>query len=363
MNYFASALLLLVAGTYAHTVSAQTNESWVTVAPNGGEFTVQMPRQPASKTQQLSYDPLKVEAQVYTAAGNGIEYTLWSMRNLNPDYHYANSYQYSYLDNFADLTWESLLKPLRDKLPVEPKPGSRMSFQGESRELFSSGLPGRTYFVLLGTERGIVNIFANGDRVYILTALNAGVDDPSARRFFTSFVVKPEKPVELVVPVRNDPPSVGTGVGAGVGPADNVSAGGGVGIGAGTGGGVGTGAGVGPPIPSNSGGGDAKPANTTVDYNRSFNGKDVTERARVLSRPPPRYTEEGRKYLVNGTVAMRAVMNRSGQVTNIVIVKGLPHGLTQSAIDAAKLIKFEPATKDGHQVSQYVLLEFNFNIF
>lgn len=48
---------------------------------------------------------------------------------------------------------------------------------------------------------------------------------------------------------------------------------------------------------------------------------------------------------------------------NVFVVRGLPHGLTETAIGAAVRIRFEPAQKDGRAVSQYVVLEYNYNIF
>jgi TonB family protein len=49
-------------------------------------------------------------------------------------------------------------------------------------------------------------------------------------------------------------------------------------------------------------------------------------------------------------------------VTNIAVYRELPDGLTEEAIAAARRIKFTPAAKDGHQVSQLVFLEYHFNL-
>jgi TonB family protein len=98
-------------------------------------------------------------------------------------------------------------------------------------------------------------------------------------------------------------------------------------------------------------------------YSGIYSGIDVTEKARVLSKPEPTYTEEARKNQITGTVVLRAVFTSGGQVSNIRAVSGLPYGLTERAIAAARLIKFLPATKDGHPVSMYIQLEYNFNLF
>lgn len=143
------------------------------------------------------------------------------------------------------------------------------------------------------------------------------------------------------------------------------------GIGTGTGGGIGPGegGGLGPGRGGNIGGGDFNAGGGGPggggggDYSRIFTGKDVTTKARLISKPEPQYTEDARKNQITGTVVLKVVFASSGQVTNIRTVSGLPYGLTDKAIMAARLIKFVPATKDGHQVSMWMQLEYNFNLY
>jgi TonB family protein len=143
------------------------------------------------------------------------------------------------------------------------------------------------------------------------------------------------------------------------------------GIGTGTGGGIGPGegGGLGPGRGGNIGGGDFNAGGGGPggggggDYSRIFTGKDVTTKARLISKPEPQYTEDARKNQITGTVVLKVVFASSGSVTNIRTVSGLPYGLTERAIAAARLIKFVPATKDGHQVSMWMQLEYNFNLY
>ncbi len=144
------------------------------------------------------------------------------------------------------------------------------------------------------------------------------------------------------------------------------------GMGTGTGGGMGPGegGGYGPGRGGNIGGGDYREGGGGpggggggTDYNKVFSGKDVNTKARVVSKPEPQYTEEARKNQVTGTVILRAVFTSGGQVTNISARSGLPFGLTERAIAAARQIKFVPATKDGRPVSMYIQLEYNFNLY
>ena len=153
-------------------------------------------------------------------------------------------------------------------------------------------------------------------------------------------------------------PSAGPGEGAGIGD------------GKGTGVGPGEGAGFGPGRGYNTGGGDGKiggggpgGGGGGTDYNKTFNAKDVTRKAVLNSKPEPGFTEEARKNNVTGVVKLRLVLGASGSVSNISVVKGLPDGLTERAIAAARRISFTPAQKDGRPVSQWVTIEYNFNIY
>ena len=94
-----------------------------------------------------------------------------------------------------------------------------------------------------------------------------------------------------------------------------------------------------------------------------FSVKQVTTKARVLSKPEPAYTEDARRTQVIGTVVLRAVFTAEGTVRHFLVIQGLPHGLTEAAISAARKIKFSPAAIDGRPVSMFIQLEYNFNLY
>ncbi|MCU1264736.1 MAG: hypothetical protein JWM21_1054 [Acidobacteria bacterium] len=157
---------------------------------------------------------------------------------------------------------------------------------------------------------------------------------------------------------RSTTPSSGTGTGNGIGSGTGtgVGSGEGNGIGPGRGGNIGGG-------DYNRGGGGAGGGGGGTDYNKVFSGKEVTSKARVTFKPEPQYTEDARKNQITGTVVLQAIFTASGQVTSIREVRGLPNGLTEKAIAAARQIRFEPAMKDGRPVSMYMHLEYNFNLY
>jgi TonB family protein len=100
-----------------------------------------------------------------------------------------------------------------------------------------------------------------------------------------------------------------------------------------------------------------------VDYSRVFSSRDVTQKARILYRAEPEYTPRARAHQVEGTAILKAVLSSTGEVTDITVVKGLPDGLTDACVESMRQIKFVPAVKDGRPVSQYVQVEYNFNLY
>jgi len=90
-------------------------------------------------------------------------------------------------------------------------------------------------------------------------------------------------------------------------------------------------------------------------------GTEVDVKARLLAKPEPGYTADARKNEISGTVILIALLAKTGQVQIIRVVSGLPYGLTEQAINAARQIKFTPALIDGTPVSMWMRLEYNFS--
>jgi TonB family protein len=164
-------------------------------------------------------------------------------------------------------------------------------------------------------------------------------------------------PSTEIPPAPELPPAV-------VSPTPNPSSGMGTGMGIGSGGGYGPGRGqnVGGGD-TNYGGGSGGYSGGDVDYDRPFRANQVTAKAVIISKPEPDFTEEAQENDTQGLVRLRAVLWKDGAVKNISVIKGLPDGLTEKAIAAARKIKFRPARKDGREVSMWVTLEYNFTIY
>jgi len=146
--------------------------------------------------------------------------------------------------------------------------------------------------------------------------------------------------------------------------------GGGIGTNQGLGIGDGKGPGYGPGEDGNMGGDRAQRgccgeggSRTGTNQPAIFKSSEVEQRARLLSKPEPQYTEEARRNQITGTVTLRCIFSSAGDVVQIHTIGTLPFGLTDRAIAAARQIKFIPAVKSGHPVSVWMQLEYNFNLY
>jgi TonB family protein len=158
---------------------------------------------------------------------------------------------------------------------------------------------------------GAVQFFQTNNHLYQFEAVGAAIDDPRVQRFFTSLSLG--KKVE------------GTEVDNGMGAQPSED-----------------------PDPQSS---------------PTFLSKDVDQTVVVVTKPEPSYTESARQGQTTGAVVLKVVFASNGAVTNIQVISGLPFGLTEQAVAAAKQIRFVPALKNGQFVSTQLQLEYNFNLY
>lgn len=92
-------------------------------------------------------------------------------------------------------------------------------------------------------------------------------------------------------------------------------------------------------------------------------GKSTTSPLKVLSKKKAVFTDEARSNGIQGNVTLRVTFLASGKIGGITTVKGLPYGLTETAIAAAREIKFEPEMVNGIPRTTSRPVTFSFNIY
>lgn len=186
----------------------------------------------------------------------------------------------------------------------------------DERNITQQGVPGKAFVSSVAGD-GMVQFFLGPDRLYEFRAFGASPEDPRLAKFFSSLSFAKAK----------DAVAVEEGPGL---PFEQV----------------------------------VQPGSAEEELaKKSFVGREVTTKARLGMKPEPSYTETARQNAVSGTVVLKCIFRSNGSVNNIRTVSGLPYGLTEKAIEAARRIKFIPATKDGKYVSMWFQLEYNFNLY
>ncbi|HEV2707335.1 MAG TPA: energy transducer TonB [Pyrinomonadaceae bacterium] len=87
------------------------------------------------------------------------------------------------------------------------------------------------------------------------------------------------------------------------------------------------------------------------------------QKAVIRFKPEPGYTEDARAKCMKGTVSLRLAAAADGTVKYMLPYKTLGRGLTWRALEAARAIKFTPASRDGQPISQWIIVEYNFNCY
>jgi TonB family protein len=84
--------------------------------------------------------------------------------------------------------------------------------------------------------------------------------------------------------------------------------------------------------------------------------------AEIISKPTPVYTQEARSLRIEGEVLLEVVLEASGSLHVVRVVRGLGHGLDDNAVKAAQQIHFKPAMRDGQPTDSTVVLHIIFQL-
>jgi TonB family protein len=110
-----------------------------------------------------------------------------------------------------------------------------------------------------------------------------------------------------------------------------------------------------------SGFGDATVA-TALIPNRPTPQRSDSTPLEITFKPRPEYTPQARLKQVEGEVAVEAVFKTSGEVEVVRIIRGLGHGLNESAVAAVRAIRFRPAKQNGQLVDSIATVRMTFEL-
>jgi len=91
-------------------------------------------------------------------------------------------------------------------------------------------------------------------------------------------------------------------------------------------------------------------------------GASKNKPVEILFKPRPAYTAEARQLHVEGEVLVEVNFAASGQLQVQRVVRGLGHGLDESALRAAQQIRFRPARRNGAPYDSTALVHIVFEL-
>ncbi len=87
---------------------------------------------------------------------------------------------------------------------------------------------------------------------------------------------------------------------------------------------------------------------------------DMLHKARPLGVVRPSYTDEARQAHVQGRIRIQLAVNDQGDVTDAHVLAGLGYGLDEAALEAARRLRFAPATRCNRPVAAPFVIAMRF---
>lgn len=116
--------------------------------------------------------------------------------------------------------------------------------------------------------------------------------------------------------------------------------------------------------------GKGKPKTGNISY---FSINEVKElgleqagggvRPTITHRENAKLTPAARDHEVEGTAILSVIVGADGQISNLLVLRGLPYGVTANCLIALKKCTFTPAMKEGQPVSVRTSVEFEFKTY
>jgi TonB family protein len=88
----------------------------------------------------------------------------------------------------------------------------------------------------------------------------------------------------------------------------------------------------------------------------------ATTQVEIIFKPKPVYTQDARQLKIEGEVLVEVMFEASGQLHVIRVVRGLGHGLDESAMAAAGQVRFKPALRNGVPVDSAAVVHVVFEL-
>jgi protein TonB len=284
-------------------VNCQTNTDWISINPKGEEFAISLPELPivySSWTTHSDFLHSLIVKKNSHAYGSSAQGVVYVIMSFKG---------YSRDKGKPDKVIEPFIEGIKKDFTGRSR-NSQVDITFES-EITLNNFIGKQYRASINGVVGILRCYIAKNHIYLLEAIGGDESNLSIQRFLSSFTLGNQ-----TVALTDDSST-------------SVS----------------------------------QPKRQHQETDKIFSDLEVDRKALIVLRREPQYTDQARQLGVKGTIAVKAVLSASGKVTEVELVRGLPGGLSESAIDATREIRFVPAMKNGKFVSQYIPVEYFFDLY
>ena len=324
---------------------------WQTMTPEGEEFTVLMPKSPATEAGKFPYHKMELNTRFYLSSINGgplLAIASFSGIKSNPAAYSEFERFNSYVDAF------------KDYFPPKVKPGTLIKLNPIGNKPLH-GHPGRQFKVTFGDLSGTMQAYVTRRRFYAIVSLNTKKDEGLDEKFLSSFVLpeRVDRPANTATANTEGTPNTLTDPNAAAqtqGTNNGVRREGTPAEGGTT------------PVPTvsedNTESGGANVPNATANQGTNQQGQQNQKRApiaggmlngKAIYMPSPEVPGGE----ASGVVIVQILVDEQGAVVDARAVAG-PPALHGAAVNAARLARFNPTFMMGEAVRVSGTLSYNF---
>jgi TonB family protein len=82
-----------------------------------------------------------------------------------------------------------------------------------------------------------------------------------------------------------------------------------------------------------------------------------------IRKPEPPYSKEARAARINGTLTLTIVVDKQGDVSDVMLIRPLGMGLDEKAVETVESWRFEPARLNGQATAVKLVVEVRFRLY
>jgi len=105
------------------------------------------------------------------------------------------------------------------------------------------------------------------------------------------------------------------------------------------------------------------PSKQTYDSSKIRRNDPLTSAPSCSFHPDPSYTDAARRVKFQGSLVLRVIISKEGNIPSLQVLKGLPFGLNKQALETVSKWRCQPAKINGQPADTMVPIEISFRLY